>query len=111
MPGAPGDPIIERVRRIVVTARLAPGAEEGARGPLAAGPPFDPGRHGSTRHADYVGGGLVVFAFEADGVERRAAALFNDPVRSASFSACGRCSRSSPGSRTRRTTGRRRRTR
>lgn len=99
------------MERIVVTAKLPPGAEESARLLTSAGPPFDPARIGLTRHDVVGGGGLVVFAFEGDDVQRRLSALLNDSLRAGALAVWRRCSRSSPASRTRHTTGTRRRTR
>ena len=79
--------IIEPMERIVVTARLRPGSEQKAKRLLAAGPPFDPGRIGLDRHDVYTAGELVVFVFEGQAVERRVAAVLNNPVRSASVAA------------------------
>jgi nucleotide-binding universal stress UspA family protein len=76
-----------RVERIVVTARLEPGAEESARVLIAGGPPFDPGRLGLWRHDVYLGGDLVVFVFEGDDLRRRLAGLVNDPLRWGAFAA------------------------
>jgi nucleotide-binding universal stress UspA family protein len=75
------------MERIVVSARLVPDAEENARLLVSAGPPFDPGRIGLTRHDVYLGGGLVVFVFEGEEVEHRLSAVANDPIRSAAFAA------------------------
>jgi nucleotide-binding universal stress UspA family protein len=75
------------VERIVVTANLKPGTEASARQLLAAGPPFEPGRLGLTRHDVYLGVDLVVFVFEGEDLRRRLAALVNDPLRWGAFSA------------------------
>jgi nucleotide-binding universal stress UspA family protein len=75
------------MERIVVTARLRPEADERARELVAAGPPFDPGAIGLARHDVLVGGGVAVFVFEGQDVERRIRALLNDPVPSAAFAA------------------------
>ncbi len=75
--------------RIVVIAKLKPGAEDEAAALLAAGPPFDPGERGFDRHAVYRGGDDVVFVFEGDGVEHAVRALLNDPARSGAFGAWG----------------------
>jgi nucleotide-binding universal stress UspA family protein len=75
------------MRRIAVTARLNPGAEEQAKKLLAAGPPFDPRRLRLVRHEVYLGGGLVVFVFEGNEVEHHLRELLGDRVRTASFGA------------------------
>jgi nucleotide-binding universal stress UspA family protein len=72
---------------IAVTAKLKPGAAGAAKRLLSAGPPFDPAKAGLERHAVYFGNDLVVFVFEGPAVEQDVAALLNDPLRSASFSA------------------------
>ena len=75
------------MERLVVTLRLREGTQEQAAELIAAGPPFDPTDLGLTRHALYLGGDLVIFAFEGEDVEQRVASLINDPVSSASFGA------------------------
>ena len=77
------------MNRIAVTVQLRTGAEDSARELLAAGPPFDPGRAGLTRHTVYAHGDTVVFVFEGEAVERMLPALLNDPLRSGAFSAWG----------------------
>jgi len=73
------------MNRIVVTAKLLPGTEERARELLAAGPPFDPGRAGLTRHTVYARGDLVAFVFEGDDLSRTLPALLNDRLRAGAF--------------------------
>lgn len=73
------------MNRIVVTAKLRPGTEERARELLAAGPPFDPGRAGLTRHSVYARGDLVAFVFEGDDLRRTLPALLNDRLRAGAF--------------------------
>jgi hypothetical protein len=85
-------PLIRRdtgspVERLVVTLKLRKGTDERAAKLIAAGPPFDPADLGLARHAVYLGGDLVIFAFEGEDVEERVRVLINDPVRSASFAA------------------------
>jgi nucleotide-binding universal stress UspA family protein len=75
------------MERVAITARLKEGSEPRARELVAAGPPFDPGRAGLTQHGVYVGGGVVVFVFEGDGVAQRLSHLLNDRLNSAAFSA------------------------
>ena len=77
------------MNRIAVTVQLAPGAEERARELLAAGPPFDPGRLGLTRHTVYTHEEAVVFVFEGEQLERSLPALLNDRLRSGAFAAWG----------------------
>ena len=73
------------MNRIVVTAKLRPGTEKRARELLAAGPPFDPGRAGLTRHTVYARGDLVAFVFEGDDLRRTLPALLNDRLRAGAF--------------------------
>ena len=75
------------MKRIAVTAQLQPRAEERARELLAAGPPFDPGRAGTTRHTVYAYGDTVVFVFEGEDLGRTLPALLNDRLRSGAFGA------------------------
>ncbi len=55
--------------RVALIARLKPGTEEQAAQLVAAGPPFDPGDRGLSRHVVYLSAGEVVFVFEGDEVE------------------------------------------
>ena len=75
------------MNRIAVTAKLRPGAEERARELLGAGPPFDPGPAGLTRHTVYVGGDAVVFVFEGEDLQRTLSELLNDRLHSGAFAA------------------------
>lgn len=68
--------------RIVITARLKPGALERARELTAQGPPFDPAEEGLIRHAVYATETEMAFVFEGPEVERFVTAFINDPVRS-----------------------------
>jgi hypothetical protein len=73
------------VERLVVTLKLRKRMQERAAELIAAGPPFDPAELGLARHAVYLGGDLVIFAFEGKNVEQRVRTVINDPVASASF--------------------------
>ena len=73
------------MNRIVVTAQLRPGTEERTRELLAAGPPFDPGRAGLTRHTVYARGDIVAFVFEGENLDRTLPALINDRLNSGAF--------------------------
>lgn len=75
------------MERVAITARLAPGAEEGAKRLIEAGPPFDPAIAGLVEHSVFVGNDMVVFVFEGVGITQRLSELINDPVLSASFGA------------------------
>lgn len=77
------------MNRIAVTVQLPAGAEERARGLLASGPPFDPGRLGLTRHTVYAHEDTVIFVFEGEHLERTLPALLNDRLRSGAFAAWG----------------------
>ena len=57
------------MQRFALIARLQPGTEERAARLVEAGPPFDPGERGLTRHTVYLSAGEVVFVFEGDEVE------------------------------------------
>jgi hypothetical protein len=67
--------------RIVVCARLRPGTDEQVSALIAAGPPFDPGAAGFSRHAVYRAGDEVVFVFEGARVQELLGAILNDPLR------------------------------
>ncbi len=75
------------MERIAITARLAPGAEEGAKQLIEAGPPFDPAIAGLAKHSVFVGNDMVVFVFEGVGITQRLSEMINDPVLSAAFGA------------------------
>jgi nucleotide-binding universal stress UspA family protein len=75
------------MERVAVTARLKEGAEPSARELVAGGPPFDPNHAGLGQHSVFVGGGIVVFVFEGDGVGSTLSALLNDRLISAALSA------------------------
>ena len=75
--------------RVAVTVRLQPGTEERVGQLLAAGPPFDPGRAGLTRHTIYTQGDTLVFVFEGEELQRTLPALINDPLHSGAFGAWG----------------------
>jgi hypothetical protein len=82
-----GTRIMTSVERLVVTLKIRQGTQERAAKLIAAGPPFDPGDLGLTRHAVYLGNEVAIFAFEGENVEERVRVVINDPVRSASFAA------------------------
>ena len=75
--------------RLVLSARLKPGARVRAAELVAAGPPFDPQGSGFERHGVYLSEESVVFVFEGAGAEYLVQNIVNDPVRSAGFSAWG----------------------
>jgi hypothetical protein len=73
--------------RLVLSARLKPGARARAAELVAAGPPFDPRGSGFERHGVYLSEESVVFIFEGTDAEYLVQNIVNDPVRSAGFSA------------------------
>lgn len=75
------------MERVAITAQLREGAEARARELVAAGPPFDPERAGLVQHSVFVGGDVVVFLFEGDGVAPMLSRLLNDPLNAGTFSA------------------------
>jgi hypothetical protein len=77
------------MERLVLSARLKPGARVRAAELVAEGPPFDPEDSGFERHGVYLSEDSVVFVFEGAGAEYLVQNIVNDPVRSAGFSAWG----------------------
>lgn len=77
------------MNRAAITLKLRPGAEERARELLAAGPPFDPGRAGLTRHTVFARDDAVVFVFEGEDLRRTLPRQLNEPLRSGAFAAWG----------------------
>lgn len=73
--------------RLAVVARLRPDTETRAKALIEAGPPFDPGEVGLSRHDVYLSHGEVVFVFEGPEVEWIVDALVDDPFRSPVFAA------------------------
>ena len=71
--------------RLVVTARLKPGAADAAAELLAKGPPFDPEELGFHRHTVFRSAGELVFVFEAPQVEWAVRELADDPAVAAVF--------------------------
>ena len=67
-------------RRLVIIARLKPGARATADQLLERGPPFDPGDLGLRSHAVYLSESEVVFVFEAEQVEEVLEGLIENPV-------------------------------
>jgi hypothetical protein len=90
---ADADPLAEvetpRMDRLVLSARLKPGARIRAAALVAEGPPFDPEGSGFERHGVYLSEDSVVFVFEGTDAEYLVQHIVNDPVRSARFSAWG----------------------
>ena len=71
--------------RLVLVARLRPDARGKAERLLAAGPPFDPGRVGMTRHLVFLAGETLVFLFEGPDVEWTVEDLVDNPIVAASL--------------------------
>jgi len=69
------------VRRLVIVAPLAKGAEERAADLVAGGPPFDPADTKLDRHGVYLSGNEVVFVFEGVDVEAQVDDLMGDFLR------------------------------
>jgi hypothetical protein len=86
----------EKANRVVVVARLQPGAQDQAAQLIATGPPFEPGALGFERHAVYLSTEEVVFLFEGPSAARRLADMIDDMVTSASFSAWARLLKGTP---------------
>jgi hypothetical protein len=71
--------------RLMIVARLRPGAHEKAEALIAKGPPFDPEALGFHSHAAYLAADEVVFLFEAPEVEWIVNDVVDDPRISAAF--------------------------
>jgi hypothetical protein len=69
------------LERLVLVARLKPGARSRAEELIAQGPPFDPQEGGFVRHSVFLSASEVVFVFEAHEVEWLVDALVQDPFR------------------------------
>jgi hypothetical protein len=70
------------VDRLVLVARLNPGARERARELIAADPRESPREHGLARRGIFLSEDEVVFFFEGEGAAEAVRAVLNDPVRS-----------------------------
>jgi hypothetical protein len=75
------------MQRVMIVARLAPGANADAERLIAQGPPFDPQQLGFDGHFVFLTATEVVFLFEGPGVEWIVDDLVSDPVASAAFAA------------------------
>jgi len=71
--------------RLVLVARLLPGAHAKAADLLELGPPFDPARVGMARHFAFLTGEEVVFLFEGPEVEWTVDDLVDHPIVAASL--------------------------
>lgn len=76
--------------RVVLVARLKPGAEGRAAALVGEGPPFDPAERGLSRHTVYLSAGEVVFVFEGDEVEWIVEEMVYEPAGRAVASALER---------------------
>jgi hypothetical protein len=81
--------------RVAVVAKLLPGSRERAAQILAEGAPYGLALAGFRRHSVFLAEDAVVFVFEGPRIEGLVRDLvndptrFNDPTRSAAFSAWG----------------------
>ena len=79
----------EATQRVAVVAKLRPGSRERALEIIAEGAPYDLGAAGFERHSVFLAADAVIFLFEGSGIEGLVRDLFDDPIRSASFSVWG----------------------
>jgi hypothetical protein len=82
-------PNTSEIQRVVVAAKLKPGAQDAAAEILRDGPPYDLDDAGLLRHGVYLGSSEAIFFFEGHDVENHLRRLLDNPAASAVFSVWG----------------------